>query len=233
MWEHLFLLVVEVAHTPRKVHETNWRKYLHLQNVAPMVRALIGHRPLIVVTAHFANFELGGYGLGVLGFPTYSVARPLDNRYLDRFLARFRGATGQHLIPKTGGYDQIEQVLSQGGTMAFLADQYAGEKGCWVDFFSRPASAHKAIALLAMEHDAPVVVCAAPRRGQAMQFEMILQGMADPRDAGDEVSTVRQLTQWYTSQLEAAIRRHPDQYWWLHRRWKDPRKKGSERRKAA
>ena len=94
MWEHLFLLVLEVAHTPRKVHETNWRQYMRLHDVAPLVRAMIGPRPVIIVTAHFGNFELGGYGLGVLGFPTYSVARPLDNRYIDRFLARFRGAPG-------------------------------------------------------------------------------------------------------------------------------------------
>ena len=84
--------------------------------------------------------------LGILGFPTYTVARTLDNPYLDRFVNRFRAATGQHIIPKNGGYDQIVDVLARGGTMTFLADQYAGPKGCWVEFFGRPASAHKAIA---------------------------------------------------------------------------------------
>jgi KDO2-lipid IV(A) lauroyltransferase len=66
-----------------------------------------------------------------------------------------------------------------------------------------------------------------------MRFEMILEAITDPRDAGDEVSTLGQLTQWYTGQLEAGIRRHPDQYWWLHRRWKDTRKPRPQRRKAA
>ena len=167
MWEHLFLLVLEVAHVPRKVHETNWRKYITLRGVAPLMRQLLSDRPVIVVTGHFGNFELGGYALGILGFPTFTVARNLDNAYLDRYLASFRAATGQHLIPKNGGYDQIEHVLDGGGTMAFLADQYAGEKGCWVDFFGRPASAHKAISLLALEHDAPVAVCYARRLGAA------------------------------------------------------------------
>jgi Kdo2-lipid IVA lauroyltransferase/acyltransferase len=233
MWEHLFLLVLEVAHIPRKVHETNWRQFVQLHDVAPLVRLLMSERPVIVVTGHFGNFELGGYALGVLGFPTYTVARPLDNPYLDRFLTRFRAATGQHIIPKTGGYDQILAVLSRGGTMAFLADQYAGEKGCWVDFFGRPASAHKAIALLALEHDAPVAVCASPRLGRPMRFEMISHAIADPRDAGNEVSSIRELTQWYTSKLEELIRRAPGQYWWLHRRWKDTRKKRGKQQKAA
>ncbi len=225
MWEHLFLLVLEVAHVPRKIHETNWRKYIQLRDVAPLMRQLIGERPVIVVTGHFGNFELGGYALGILGFPTFSVARNLDNVYLDRYLTTFRAATGQHLIPKNGGYDQIEQVLSSGGTMAFVADQYAGEKGCWIEFFGRPASAHKAIALLALEHDAPVAVCYARRLGAPMRFEMVTQAMADPRDARDDVGTVRDMTQWYSRELEQAIRRAPEQYWWVHRRWKDTRKK--------
>lgn len=222
MWEHLFLLVLEVAHVPRKIHETNWRKYIQLHNVAPLMRYLLSDRSVIIVTGHFGNFELGGYALGILGFPTFTVARNLDNRYLDHYLASFRAATGQHLIPKNGGYDQIKQVLASGGSMAFLADQYAGEKGCWVEFFGRPASAHKAIALLALEHDAPVAVCHARRLGKPMQFEMVTEGMADPRD---DVGTVRDMTQWYTSQLEQSIRTAPEQYWWVHRRWKDTRKK--------
>ena len=225
MWEHLFLLVIEVAHVPRKIHETNWREYIHIRDKVTLMRQLIGDRPVIVVTGHFGNFELGGYALGILGFPTFSVARKLDNPYLDRYMAGFRAATGQHLIPKNGGYEQIEQVLSRGGTMAFLADQYAGEKGCWVEFFGRPASAYKGISLLALEHDAPVAVCYARRLDRPMQFEMVMQAMGDPRDARDDVGTVRDMTQWYTSQLEEAIRTAPEQYWWIHRRWKDTRKK--------
>ena len=151
------------------------------------------------------------------------MARTLDNRYLDRFVNRFRGASGQYIIPKNGGYDQILRVLGAGGAMAFLADQYAGPKGCWVEFFGRPASAHKAIALLSLEHDAPIAVCWARRLGRPLQFEVRLSGVADPRLAGDDLGSVRQLTQWYTSRLEAMIREAPDQYWWLHRRWKDPR----------
>jgi KDO2-lipid IV(A) lauroyltransferase len=224
--------VLEVAHVPRKIHETNWRRYIALRDVAPLMRLLVGERPVIVVTGHFGNFELGGYALGVLGFPTFTVARNLDNPYLDRYLAGFRAATGQHLIPKNGGYEQIERVLSGGGTMAFLADQYAGEKGCWVEFFGRPASAHKAIALLALEHKAPLAVCYARRRDGPMQFEMVSAAIADSRDASAELGNVRDITLWYHGQLERAIRSSPDQYWWVHRRWKDTRKKRDGKKAA-
>lgn len=223
MWEHLFLLVLEVAHAARKVHETNWRDYARLRNVAPLVRLLLSDRPVILITGHLGNFEVGGTMLGILGFPTYTVARNLDNPYLDRFVARWRSSTGQHLIPKNGGYDQILQVLSRGGTLSFLADQYAGPKGCWVEFFGRPASTHKAIALLSLEHEAPMAVCVARRLEQPLRIEMHAVDILDPRQARQEVASIRELTQWYTSRLEEAIRQSPEQYWWLHRRWKDTR----------
>lgn len=233
VWEHLFLLTLEVAHTPRKIHETNWRDYVRLHGKAEFMRQLIGHRPTVVVTGHLGNFEVGGYLLGVLGFPTHSVARPLDNPFLHRFVSDFRGRTGQHIISKNGGYDEIKAVMGSGGVMAFLADQYAGPKGCWVDFFGRPASAHKAIALLAFEYDAPVCVTVARRLGRPMQFELRLFASVDPRDNTPTVGGVRELTQWYSTRIEEMIRCWPDQYWWLHRRWKDTREKRPAARKVA
>jgi KDO2-lipid IV(A) lauroyltransferase len=204
-----------------------------LINEDTLVRMMLDDRPLLIVTAHYGNFEVAGFVLGILGFPTYTVARTLDNPYLDRFLNHFRGGTGQHMIPKNGGYDQILAVLGGGGTMTFLADQYAGPKGCWVQFFGRQASAHKAIALLALENDAPVAVCSARRLDRPMQFELLTLATADPRQSGDAVGTVKELTQWYTSRLEDIIRRDPHQYWWLHRRWKDTRPKKEPKQKAA
>ena len=233
MWEHLFLLVLEVAHAPRKIHETNWREFVHLRHEDELVRMLLSNRPLLVVTAHFGNFEVAGYVLGILGFPTHTVARTLDNPHLDRFVNRFRGGTGQHIIPKNGGFDEILAVLARGGTMTFLADQYAGPKGCWVQFFGRPASAHKAIALLALENDAPVAVCAARRLDRPLRLEMSVDAVSDPRSGSAEVGGVREFTQWYTARLEGMIRQRPHQYWWLHRRWKDTRPKRSERKKVA
>ena len=225
MWEHLFLLVLEVAHAPRKIHQTNWRNYVQLTNEAKLVRYLLHDRPTLIVTAHLGNFEVGGYVLGILGFPTYTIARTLDNPFLDRFLNKFRGDTGQMIIPKNGGYDKITSVLAGGSTMTFLSDQYAGAKGCWVEFFGRPASAHKAIALLALEYDALVSVCASRRRDRAMQFELNNYAVIDPRAADGSLDTIPELTQWYTDRLEEIIRHTPDQYWWLHRRWKDTRRR--------
>jgi KDO2-lipid IV(A) lauroyltransferase len=233
MWEHLFLLILEVAHTPRKIHETNWREFVRFKGAKPLIEILFSERPLIVVTGHFGNFEVGGYILGLFGYPTYAVARTLDNPYLNDFVGRFRGATGQHIIPKSGGYDQMLEVLGSGGMLAFLADQAAGAKDCWVEFFGRPASTHKAIALMSLQHDAPMAVCYARRTGRPLQFDLVMDGIADPRDAEEGVGSIHELTQWYTSCLEQAIRQSPEQYWWIHRRWKERKPRRGRRKQAA
>lgn len=232
MWEHLFLVVVEVAIAQRKIHQCNWRRYMRLVEPQLLMRCLLDERPLVLVGGHYGNFEMAGYMLGLLGFPTYSVARPLENPRLNRFLNQFRGATGQYIIDKVGGYPQILSVLADGGTMAFLADQYAGTKGCWVEFFGQPASTHKAIALLALEHQTLLAVGCARRRGAPLHFELEIDAALDVRDDQPETSGVRPLTQWYTRRIETMVRRAPEQYWWVHRRWKD-RRPEKRRRKAA
>jgi KDO2-lipid IV(A) lauroyltransferase len=116
--------------------------------------------------------------------------------------------------------------------MGFLADQYAGSKGCWVNFFGRPASTHKAIALLALEHQAPLLVGIGRRLDKPLHYELGMWSVTDPKTKSPETAGVRELTQWYTSQFEAMIRHTPEQYWWLHRRWKDNRP-AKRRAKAA
>ena len=119
--------------------------------------------------------------------PTRSPAR-LDNPYLDRYIRMFRERTGQKLIPKTGGYEQMLEVLRSGGVLSFLADQDAGQNGLYVDFFGRPASTHKAIALLAIEHRAaghrrlrPAPGPRLPLRGRLLRHHRARRALRHPR----------------------------------------------------
>ena len=221
MWTHLFLMVAEVAHGPRQMHGLNWWRNVRIENGSKMFAALQADRPMILITAHFGNFEMGGYILGLLGYPTFSVARKLDNPYLNDFISSFRGQTGQYIIDKNEGYEDILTVLGQNGVMAFFADQSAGKKGAWINFFNRPASAYKAMALLSMQYDAPIFICFATRTDdRPMHFTMRMVDSLDPRELPPDVSTVQQITQWHASRLEEQIRLAPNQYWWLHNRWK-------------
>lgn len=230
MWQHLILMVAEIAHAPRKVHRTNWHEHTDFPRRRDMVRRLLDTRPVVILSGHFGNFEIGGYLLGLHGFPTHTIARPLDNPYLDRFVNRFRGATGQYILPKSGSSKQIAWLLERGGTLVLLGDQNAGAKACWVDFFGRPASTHKAVAIFTLSGSAPTVVCGVVRKGRPLNFEMRVADLIDPLETDGELGTILGLTQWYTACLERLIRSAPEQYWWVHRRWKgEPRKRPAKR----
>ncbi|HEY1376738.1 MAG TPA: hypothetical protein VGF55_08080, partial [Gemmataceae bacterium] len=140
VYRHFCAVLVEIVQIPRRLHVTNWRRYLELVHGGRVVGCLLDRRSTLLVTGHFGNWEMAGYALGLFGFRTYAVARRLDNPHLDRFLARFRSGTGQTILDKNGDYDRIQQVLKDGGAIAMLADQDAGPRGMYVDFFGRPAS---------------------------------------------------------------------------------------------
>ena len=232
MWAHLILMICEVAHAPRKIHETNWRDHVSLLGARKMVGALIDRRPLVAVTAHYGNFEVSGYIAGLLGFPTFTMARPLDNPYLNSFLLRFRAATGQFMLPNRGSSSDAQQVVDSGETLAILGDHFGGRKGCYVEFFNRPASCHKSIALFSLANKAPLVVTYARRNGAPLQFEFGTVAHCDPATPDFAYGDVPLLTRWFNEHLEKAIRECPDQYWWLHRRWKDVRKPKRSSRNA-
>jgi len=220
MWEHLFLMVCELAHVPRKIHDTNWRQYIQIPKPADMMRYILDPRPVVVVSGHFGNFEMGSYASGLLGFPTYSIARPLDNPYLHKFITKFRSSKGQFILPTEGSAKEIERVLKAGRTLALLGDQNAGRKGCWVDFLGRSASCHKALAVFTISAGAPMVISYARRTDRPLHFEIGVPAVADPKDMDDSLRGIEPLTQWYNQKLEELIMSEPSQYWWLHRRWK-------------
>lgn len=223
MWRHLFVMVAEIAHAPRKMHRTNWRGRCSISQMKAIISVLVDPRPTVIISGHLGNFELGGYLLALHGFPTHTIARPLDNLFLDRFVNQFRGAKGQYMLPKEGSGPQITELLQHGGTLVLLGDQHAGKAGCWVDFFGKPASTHKAVAVFSLGSMAPTAFCAAIRRGGPLEIHMETADIVDPGASDFQYGTVPQFTQWYTHTLETLIRENPDQYWWVHRRWKgDP-----------
>lgn len=220
MWRHLVLMACEIALAPRLIHDTNWRRYFSIADRRPLVSALLDQRPLVLVAGHFGNFELGGFLCGVLGAPTYTVARTLDNPFLDRFINGFRQRTGQFILSKDGSSDMVESALAQGQNLTLLGDQYAGDKGIWVEFMGRPASCHKALALLTLSSGAPMVVVASRRTTGPLQFAVDFGGAADPQNLPDELQSVRGLTEWYNQKIADQALGYPDQYWWVHKRWK-------------
>jgi KDO2-lipid IV(A) lauroyltransferase len=219
-YRHFTRVAVEMILLPRKFRMANYPTYAELVHCGPVCRALVGRQPAIFVTGHLGNWEMIGYALGASGHKTYAVARVLDNPHLERFLKRFRQATGQTVIAKKDDYDRLKLALEQGGKVGVLADQDAGTRGVFVPFFGRAASAHKAVALLALAYDAPILVSAAIRVGEPMKYRMVTNEVIRPADYAGRPDAVAAITARYHAALERLIRQAPEQYFWLHRRWK-------------
>jgi KDO2-lipid IV(A) lauroyltransferase len=234
VYRHFCRMLVEMLHSPRLMKLTTWRQRVTLSNHAPSIEILLDGKPAILLTGHFGNWEMAGYLFGVYGFATHAIARKLDNPYLDRYLRTFREGTGQTLIDKNTGYDEMLAVMKSGGALSFIGDQDAGPRGLFVDFFGRPASTHKSIALLAIEYDAPILVGGAYRVGDDFQYVVRTEAVIRPSDYADQPDAVKRITQDFTAALERLIRQAPEQYLWLHRRWKhQPKPKAAKGLHAA
>lgn len=220
MWHHLLLMACEIAQAPRKIHRTNWRQHFRVRGAREMVGHMLEERPTILVTGHFGNFELAGFITGVFGLPTSTIVRPLDNPFVHQFFEEFRSLNGQYMIDKQGSSNEIQELLDRGGILTLLADQYGGPKGCWANFLGQPASCHKALALFTLTSKAPMLVTYNRRMARPLTFEMAHVATADPNIPGDHLAGVQALTQWYNDHLAIPILQWPEQYWWVHRRWR-------------
>ena len=237
MWRHLFRMVVEIVQLPRKVGRDTMADVFTFHNRDATVRALCSGRPVLVLGGHFGNWEVGNVAFGAFGFPVNGVARDLDNPYLHEWFLNIRRKSGGRLISKKGGSAEMTQVLERRGLLGLLCDQDAGDRGMFVPFFGRDASTFKSIALLAMEYRALICVGYSTRlpddfhNARWVRYEIGCEEIIDPDDfTGSDA--VPQITRRYSAALERAVRRAPEQYFWVHRRWKSvPRERA--RRKAA
>ena len=225
---NMIYLGLEFLLTPRLVTHGNWRRFIQLRNLAEPLRLLLERKGgMILVTGHFGNWEIVGYTLATLGFPTLSIARRMDNPLVDRYILGVRERAGQRILDKRGATAVVPDALQRKEIVGFIADQDAGSRGLFVDFFGRKASTYKAIALMAMEHEVPVVVGCGKRLKEQYGFEIAAHRIIYPAEWRDRSDPLRWITQEYTTALEEIVRQAPEQYLWVHRRWKH-RPRGEE-----
>ncbi len=218
---NMVYLALEVLLTPRLITPNRWRRHIRPKNISESVRLLVRQETgMVLLAGHFGNWEVVGYLMATLGFPTVSVARPLDNPYINDYLMGVRERTGQSILHKKGATANAADVLRQRGSLAFIADQDAGRRGLFVDFFGRPASTYRSIALLARQYDAPIAVGYGKRLSDKFEFEAGIKRIIHPSEWAGREDEVTWITQEFTRELEEIVRSAPEQYLWVHRRWK-------------
>ncbi|HVG72934.1 MAG TPA: lysophospholipid acyltransferase family protein [Vicinamibacterales bacterium] len=176
-------------------------------------------RGVLLFTGHFGYWEVGAIALALRVQPMAVMARPLDNPYLHDMLERIRTRSGNSVIYRQGAIRKVLQELSANRAVAILIDQHLHTPDAvYVDFFSRPAATTNALAALAMRTGAPVIPAFALPLPDG-RYRLVYEHAVEP-PATDSPDAVREFTQRCTDVLEMYIRRHPELWLWMHRRWR-------------
>ncbi|MGH7357567.1 MAG: lysophospholipid acyltransferase family protein, partial [Candidatus Rokuibacteriota bacterium] len=184
-----------------------------------IAEALAKGRGIFFLTGHFGNWELLAATHGLAGFGLNVVVRPLDNPYLDAVIARARERSGLHAISKRDAVQGVRAALGRGECIGILLDQDAGRQGVFVPFLGHPASTSRALAILALKTRAPVVPAFIHRLLDG-GHELVLEPEIPLVITGDLDHDIVVNTARFTEAIERQVRAHPEQWFWVHRRWK-------------
>ena len=196
--------------TRENVHE--WIRYDGLENFAA---ARAKGRGVLVATGHLGNWELSAFTHALMTAPMHVVVRPLDNPKIDTLVERYRGLSGNHLIRKKEAARGILRALEAGDAVGILIDQNTTpEEGVFIDFFGRRACAGTAFVKFAHRTGAAVVPGFALWHEDEKKY--VLRFYPEVSMTGD----LQADTQRVHAVLESVIRQYPDQWLWIHRRWK-------------
>ncbi len=197
---------------------------VRVQNLDALLAAHGLGKGVLILTGHFGNFEVST-SAGLASFPEakgrfHFVRRPIRPEWLDKMVTRRFRKVGFGVLPKRGGLDAILDRLAEGDLVVFPFDQHAQRKdGVMVEFFGHPAGTFRSLAVIALATGAPVVPASSWREADGthvLRFETALAAVED----ADTNEAIRLTTREFNRALELLIVRRPEQWWWVHRRWK-------------
>jgi KDO2-lipid IV(A) lauroyltransferase len=177
---------------------------------------------VLYLTGHIGAWELSSFAHALYGFPLHFMARPLDNVLLDALVNQYRGLSGNKPIFKNESARQVLRVLKEAGTVGILADQNTmPEEGVWVDFFGTPACTTTGIARVALHTDGAVVPGYAYWDENLRKYRLRFEPPVQLVRTGDTERDILENTQRFAKVIEQIIREHPEQWVWIHARWKN------------
>ncbi len=196
---------------------SNWVTFEGLEHYE---NAYSKKKGILFYTAHFGNWELLAACFGLKNIRTTIVYRALDNPILENFVAWFRSFTGHKVVPKGGASQKIVELLGQNEMIGILIDQNVSwREGVFVDFLGSPASTTKRFADLALQTGAPVVSAFIIRQKNG-KYRIVINKEIEISKTGDHEKDLVDTTQKFTRIIEDVVRQYPDQYFWIHQRWK-------------
>src|SRR6201984_1122180 len=176
---------------------------------------------VLFLTGHMSAWELAPFAHALYCHPLHFLVRPVANPRVDALINRYRCLSGNRPIEKNRSSRHILKVLGEGGTVGILADTNTSlDEGIFVNFFGRPASTTSGIARIALRTDAAVVPVFLAWGGNEKKYRLQFARALELVRTGDEDADVRENTARFMAVIEAWVREHPDQWLWVHKRWK-------------
>jgi Kdo2-lipid IVA lauroyltransferase/acyltransferase len=218
IFQNLTMILFEIGWSLR-VTKKDFYKFFRIVGFENLRSAYGKGKGVLALTAHIGNWELLMLSAGFLGVPMSAIYRPFDFKPLDRFFADLRKRYGAKLYPKSRAMRKILRSMRDRELVGFLMDQNTNvQSGVFVDFFGKPACTHKGMALIALGTEAPVISAFLVREDAGFRVEF---GPEIPLiRTGDKDKDIIENTKQYNRVIESIILRYPEQWFWVHRRWK-------------
>lgn len=216
-------LAIEVMRITSTYSRDRFRRHVTILGEEHLRAARAMGKGVVAVSAHLGNWEIGAVVLGHLGHPPTWLLRPIENPLVQEGLNRQRATAGIGVIEKWGGLREAMHVLRRGDVVAMLVDQDARDQGVFVPFFGKEASTLKSPAMLSIRTGAPILPFAARREGNRIVVE-IAEPIVPEASTADRDEDLEKVTARFTKVIEDWIRKSPNQWLWLHRRWKTQRR---------
>jgi len=194
-------------------------KLVSFENLEAMDRALAKGKGVIGITGHIGNWEMLAAAFAATGRPLHAIVRPLDNPLLDKYVESFRENKGVHIVPRGAALKGGLRALKGGSVLAFVMDQNAAMHGIFVPFFNKLAATVQGPAILAGHYRSPVVFCY-DRRNKDNSHTLVFRDEIPYTEGKDKEDTILCNTKRYTKEIEEVIRENPEQWLWLHPRWR-------------
>jgi KDO2-lipid IV(A) lauroyltransferase len=195
-------------------------RYIDVKGLENCRKALEKNKGLLMFSAHFGNWELQAIVTSLLLKPAVVIYRPLDNPILENIVTWVRSSTGNIAINKKRAMRQMLRHMKNGGILGLLIDQnWSWREGCFVNFFDRPACTTNGLAHLALHTGAPVIP-AFMARMPGGKYRFLIGEEVELIRTDNRESDVLENTQKFTAIIEDMVRRYPDQWFWVHQRWK-------------
>jgi Kdo2-lipid IVA lauroyltransferase/acyltransferase len=221
MVRNLGHMAAEFARLPKYTKE-NIERYVVLDGHENFLAGKERGNGVLYLTGHIGAWELSSFAHALYGFPLHYMARPIDNPRIDIFVNKYRGLSGNQPIFKNESARSLLKILKEQGTVGILADQNTmPQEGVWVDFFGTPACSSTGIARVALHTDAAVVPGYVYWDAAMRKYRLRFEPPVELVRTGDTERDVRENTARFAKILEEIIRQHPEQWVWLHARWKN------------